>query len=553
MIFDPRHHAPGVPPGESLPRTLRWAVRLAVLALLVSAAATVIAAWRALPPRVGVRPGLEDDAYYYLVIAKHAVRGDGISFDGFRPTNGFHPLWMAVTVAVVRIVGLGSSLRVQAAAYAGACMGPLLIGAAACVCHFASLRAAGDPRALVFLGILLGLALPETGYVCMVGVESGLLVCLLILTVWAYLFERSGWFAVLLPLVFLTRIDAPLWLAPLILHEAMRAVTWRRRAALVMPLAATMAGLGTFNVISTGSILPIHAALTSTFPFPSPKWHLLVGLLTRGVRTFTYANHCSLLIAAALGMFLWVRARRAGRAEGATPIVALIAAATISLALLLFFRKWMKPPGVWHYSEAVVLLSGALALLALREPERHARSIPNLVALTASLLAALVSGKNLAHAMTADAETARHLLRQIDDATPLPGRLASTDCGYLAFWMDRDIVNLDGLTNDRAYQEALRGGKLHEYLDQAGVTYLLTSASVLPFPGEPMYRVIGANPDAVQSTGDYTFSYFVYSYLYETFSDTLTFRRNDEVFRGPFEYGGRGFVFRWPPAQARRD
>lgn len=34
-----------------------------------------------------------DDGYYYLEIARHVARGEGSSFDGLEPTNGYHPLW----------------------------------------------------------------------------------------------------------------------------------------------------------------------------------------------------------------------------------------------------------------------------------------------------------------------------------------------------------------------------------------------------------------------------------------------------------------------------
>ena len=41
-----------------------------------------------------------DDAYYYFKTAQNIAEGKGITFDGFYPTNGFHPLWMAVCVPV---------------------------------------------------------------------------------------------------------------------------------------------------------------------------------------------------------------------------------------------------------------------------------------------------------------------------------------------------------------------------------------------------------------------------------------------------------------------
>ncbi len=39
-----------------------------------------------------------DDAYYYLGIARNIADGHGSTFDGLNPTNGYHPLWLAICV-----------------------------------------------------------------------------------------------------------------------------------------------------------------------------------------------------------------------------------------------------------------------------------------------------------------------------------------------------------------------------------------------------------------------------------------------------------------------
>jgi hypothetical protein len=41
-----------------------------------------------------------DDAFFYYQVARNVVEGRGFSFDGFNLTNGYHPLWMLVCIAV---------------------------------------------------------------------------------------------------------------------------------------------------------------------------------------------------------------------------------------------------------------------------------------------------------------------------------------------------------------------------------------------------------------------------------------------------------------------
>src|SRR3990172_4891049 len=35
-----------------------------------------------------------DDSFYYFQVARNLAEGQGFTFDGLNPTNGFHPLWL---------------------------------------------------------------------------------------------------------------------------------------------------------------------------------------------------------------------------------------------------------------------------------------------------------------------------------------------------------------------------------------------------------------------------------------------------------------------------
>jgi hypothetical protein len=49
----------------------------------------------------------EDDFFYYLRIAQQIAAGHHSTFDGTHLTNGYHPLWMLVLVALTRLFGTG--------------------------------------------------------------------------------------------------------------------------------------------------------------------------------------------------------------------------------------------------------------------------------------------------------------------------------------------------------------------------------------------------------------------------------------------------------------
>lgn len=46
-----------------------------------------------------------DDAFYYLQIARHIVAGNGSTFDGIYPANGYHPLWMMLILPIAALIG----------------------------------------------------------------------------------------------------------------------------------------------------------------------------------------------------------------------------------------------------------------------------------------------------------------------------------------------------------------------------------------------------------------------------------------------------------------
>ena len=51
-----------------------------------------------------------DDGYFYPEIARYIVHGQGSTFNGMMPTNGYHPLWMMVCVAAAYLTSASSPL-----------------------------------------------------------------------------------------------------------------------------------------------------------------------------------------------------------------------------------------------------------------------------------------------------------------------------------------------------------------------------------------------------------------------------------------------------------
>ena len=81
-------------PAQGVPRGMKWIFVAALVAALAMA-------WA--PVHWTVGRFVYDDMFYYLRIAEHIVAGEGVTFDGKAPTNGFHPLWMLICVLLAAL------------------------------------------------------------------------------------------------------------------------------------------------------------------------------------------------------------------------------------------------------------------------------------------------------------------------------------------------------------------------------------------------------------------------------------------------------------------
>jgi hypothetical protein len=205
----------------------------------------------------------------------------------------------------------------------------------------------------------------------------------------------------------------------------------------------------------------------------------------------------------------------------------LVVLAAVQLLAFALFQKWTKPVPHWYRAPLLVFCSGAISVAVI-----------NLIGIRKSLYACL--GLAMAFlALGGFREIRRQGIPRVPGPTEEfvaaqgPGVLwAATDCGMISFRTGARFVNLDGLINGFEYQAALRDRRLGDYLEEAGVRYLVAGVwqhGPDPDRVEPMYAHRAA-PDVFD--GDYEFfDFYVYSYMYGAYSDTIRLSRSREVWR----------------------
>ncbi|GAB4270380.1 MAG: hypothetical protein Kow0013_22600 [Pararhodobacter sp.] len=393
---------------------------------------------------------LAGDAYLYLGIGQSS---DGLvmSFDGLRPTNGFHPLWQVwvrVATALTPDAPLRTMALVSGSAIALTLAGVLLVGLAI--------------RRLTGSWLLAMLAVPGVYYLVIGqalrnlpvwaffdGMEAGLAFCLsgLLLVLIARAPEpgtapRGTWLALggVLAVLVLTRLDdvfVPAMMAVMLLvwPGGERHARIGAAAAIVAPTALALVAYVGWSLWSTGLLAPVSGAAKGEGALLANGWVTLATVfaplidLREGLTGYT-ADRAALLGGAfrvlqlvipalfALGLALFLLRRMTSQPWA--PLLAGVAAGILAKAAYTFASVNFWHQATWYFALATATMSLGAALMLAPAARRLARRR------RASVLAAwILGGISLLHASLWSAALMTDPLRP-----------AQRD-----FWLDRAAIN----------------------------------------------------------------------------------------------------------------
>ena len=428
--------------------------------------------------QIGLIP---DDAFYYLVPARHFAELGRWTFDGVAPATGFHLLYgylLAGLFALAPRIGDPALFGVSAGTET------LLFCASAALVARAVARDFGPPGAL---GVALAFTAPVALRQPTLLVES----CFVLFAGSALLelFSRAGAragpgllaAAVALGLVGnLARSDFGIF--PAAFFAASLAAG--RRAQARLALAATLgAALGvalvTLHALHfSGSFLQGSARMKS-------HWAALLGYNVRGLIRW-------LVDVIAPRDAKWVGTRPlalvllAGGAVGAlrafgdralrVPAWPLAAASALSITgYVLLYGKTSSGVPPWYLANALPALAYVMGGVASWIPARAQLAALGLTALWAAQNTATSLQPFLPH--QAAMKNAGEYLRTHPDL----GLAAAWNAGIVSWYAGRDVVNLDGLVNDDIYAHAV-GQTLFDYVCERGVSVIVDYSEMIDNP-----------------------------------------------------------------------
>jgi hypothetical protein len=407
---------------------------------------------------------LDDDAFYYLTIARNIAAGLGSTFDGLGPTNGYHPIWLGLLIPLAAVAPsddwlIGSVYVLNSLLWIASVMLLAALG-----------RSMGCRREMVFaLPVLIWYGATWGGrghYLFFTGLEIGLTIVLLLLIVWrALAIDLYGkavrWqsligLGALLGLLVLTRLDTVFIAAVLIgllaLNSARLKGSLTRGIAAALHLAAPVGlALGlyvAFNLAVAGTPLAISGQAKSLH---APWFSSINLLLVLGHGFFYKLPIMSGLFLLPLSVTTALRLPQGQKRHRTWRFIVIGLALSFLVQVLVWWSLYI-PHGIrayYFYVTPVVALIAVPPLISHLEARVCIPRLPSLVlsicftgVLTLRLL--LSSGWTGAHEVESQSflDHSRQVSEWLKNNTPPGTRYAMADrSGVMGFLLRRPIFS----------------------------------------------------------------------------------------------------------------
>ncbi len=425
-----------------------------------------------------------DDAFYYLEIAGNIATGHGSTFDGINPTNGYHPLWLLFLVPLAWAMRDSFGLVY------------LVLAAQAVLCLLAvyvlrrTYRDRTERDNLPF-ALLALFSFPLLIDLWLNAMESALILLLLVLLMnrlYAWNRTTAGGRAglvlgLLAGVITLARLDLGV-VVPVAALFVSLAPGPRRSATLGAYLFGALAPVGAyllFNRWHYGHAMTVSAYVKTASPYlvaglgySSPTvWGEVVNTLRIFVESRIYAPLLALIAAGTLALlvllFVAARRRRPDLLPD-RPSLALWSFAIVHFLVVLFMQR-VNVLFPWYFAPQIIALAlgGLFVLNRVR--------VLHYPAVRAGMLALFVA-VSVSWTLHLDRRPENHcanrlLLAQWMNANlPRGSIVGSWDSGAIGYFSVHPVVNLEGLTNSYAAIEAIRTRGLRQYVLDSGIGYL---------------------------------------------------------------------------------
>jgi hypothetical protein len=424
---------------------------------------------------------LVDDGYYYLQIAWHIAHGHGFTFDGIHLTNGFHPLWQLVLVPFFWFFEEKSIVT-----YLVSVLQLLLYALSGWLIYRAVYRQTYKESVALFAMAMMLLNIWFFFKGAMTGMETAI-VLLLLGTALIKLNDSQNEvlrFGIILMLLVAARLEMVVFVVAI---SFLMPVYLRQTKTVYAGLftALYLSACFFINKIFFDHPFPISGTI-KTYRGRERLLEFLTGESTR------FWDHLSENLTALLtlnkfdikiGLFLlflfliyyiWIYFHATTRMR----LFILIILGTTMAMVLSYSALYGNVLEIWKYYWLPVLylniflFSCSLTLLA-----SSLRRVLMLCFVGLTLVFSWIYFKDMKRTILfqiSHSEHPRHkMVAYINQNLPEHAILGSWDAGYLGYYCQRTLINLDGLVNNYEIIPYLRNKNMDAYIDKNGIDYLV--------------------------------------------------------------------------------
>lgn len=458
-----------------------------------------------------------DDSFYYMTPALNLAKGLGPTGDGSTLTSGFHPLWMGMETVLAIACGGDRELFFRGVVLAGA----LLHVATAGVLYLLGARLVSPLLAVVWSVFYV---VGHRGLMDAIGgTEAPLLAFLLA----AFLYvearqppcspvaggfrKRSILRGLLLGLLFLARTDASiLVVAWLVIHavlglrhsqtvEVLRSTAVTASAAAITVLPWLLLSLHWYGTIFQQSLMMKEfwrsrllegASVGEVALFDARMFHQSI----HGLKVYPLVWYLMAFLAGAtsikLGLPKKTTASEAQACDAARNVaitcgallVYILGAGLFYATHFHFVREWYYAPARVFWPAAGILLCSIVAAPGTNSRQALLARVVIALAVLASIVfsvqASVREGALRSTGATRGTGQFVTMAEWISRNTPRSTVVAAYSSGILSYYVERPVINLDGLCNTDILG-VMRRQTMAEYLEQQGVTHLADHESIV--------------------------------------------------------------------------
>ena len=479
---------------------------------------------------------IADDSFYYYQVARNVVIGNGFSFDAINRTNGWHPLYMLLSIIVQWVAGPGSeeAIRLQYI------VNSLLFSISGLILAYVLAKYYGKLYGM----ILLPLWFMNTRliFISMEGVETPLVLMsfsLLTLNAFRFVYSKNNSTIItlgsLIAILFLSRLDTiiysfavGLWFTVAIVLDKLTVRTKLKKIFLLAaPMILILIVYFSFNMIVFGTLMPVSGMVKeiwsekvflangnyfhySLFRYKALIISLLVDWFTYNYLNIFWSILLYFLMFVGLSFYTYTAIKESRLLSTRNGF---LFASLIGIFLILAYYSFVQVVSLrdWYwglqaaYIEFVSALMIGSGIVFLKGKLQEAIN-KNIGAYSSKFARSFLTENSAFRIIAAAACTATlsfllllNFIHMIDARKAtynawdqffyenavwmkknLPaGSLAATwDAGMIGYFSGMNVINLDGLANSLSFLPYVRGDRpIEEYISVVKPRYIILNGS----------------------------------------------------------------------------